>query len=521
MPAARLLLFATAVLLVGGCTSSGSSIDPTGDGGLLPSGDAGTDAGANRLHVRSYLHFVSSDGGVTSLPDRLTEANVEALQLDGGTFSRFPGTVTDAGVAEIAAPEGSKLYVRLGSSYVVTSGRDVDFSTWQAGRPDLWLRSLDGLDGRVTLTSLAPVVDEGLLANSLSVVSPETDFSSSITLSATDAGYTEYSGGATLVGSASANPRLPPGRWIPEFEPSKGDTWWLNQLVEHDGGVEADGGAITYRTVARSAQVPAPAGDGGFDVQAELTEVPQTHALAFEWRRASFGSAAAQVNPNGRFGGTFLQVVPMLSGSQSGTVGNLGLLLEASTSDVAGSTLVERYTYGSPYPPSWQHLVVAVSGTFLTVRPPDSNSGTVSASVATYDRADALAGPLEPRLTPPRNLTVDGADAYSGGTFASASPVVAWTEPTVGSPSHFVLSVFEVGHVANATTFQRTLVARIWVGGSERSLQLPPGVLGSGKRYVLRLTATDSDVPEPLREPNRRPVRWAFAEALSGMFAVP
>ena len=106
-------------------------------------------------------------------------------------------------------------------------------------------------------------------------------------------------------------------------------------------------------------------------------------------------------------------------------------------------------------------------------------------SVSTEAVSELGSTPVRPRVSLPRSFQVDGEAAGTSRVLETATPLVTWVAPVLGTVTGYVLQITRY----STDTDGLTNVARIYMGPDERSVRLPPGLLASGNDYVLRLSA--------------------------------
>ncbi|RKH40275.1 hypothetical protein D7X12_21195, partial [Corallococcus sicarius] len=197
----------------------------------------------------------------------------------------------------------------------------------------------------------------------------------------------------------------------------------------------------------------------------------------------------------------------------AGEVFTLGLP-EGSASD-----FTRPLTYGNPYPSSWGSVGYA-QYPFRVWLPIPAGSGSSFGALGlmfTQERLeDLVAGPVQPRVSPPRSLTLDGVDATTSLQVGSLTPVVAWQAPTLGTPSAYRVTVYAQGAYSPRNR------GYVYVPGALTQVRLPPGLLSPGLMHYLRVTAIDAPSFDLSRRGSTQyllPI--GHADALSGVFTTP
>lgn len=481
--------------------------------------DGGSPAGDTVL-VKSFTRYHTAVG-VAERPNDLSTSTLEVLVPNGVTFTRITGTATDGGVQFAGVPSGP-YYLRSGSTYIVTDERLVDLSTNRLGRADTVFTEQFETPAQVNLVGLAPWAPwqgTSLPGSSLQVVSRQLDLYGGVDIFDVDP-----TGQTSILSTGS-------GVWsgtgpLPVFEADKGDRLYVNQLSPVDAGTLPDGGALAYTTVVRSVEMGAfdftPDGTTALPISGVMQPVPMTE-FPVEWRLPRYTARATEVHPSATPSLPSFYVMPAAHGLQSGWVGYSGELLTLQLPRGSSYDFTRRLTYGNPFPSTWG-MVGSAQYSFRTLQPVPDGSGSqfyVTGSMITYDRLDNLvAGPVEPRVSPPRELRIDGVPASVAREVGSASPVISWLPPTLGSVSAYRVSIYRL---VNDGFPLSSIYRRFYLPGSATQVRLPSGVLEPRGIYFLRVTALDAPSYDVERTPftSIEQLPYAHAEAISSLFTTP
>ncbi|MFP2907319.1 hypothetical protein ACLESD_20190 [Pyxidicoccus sp. 3LFB2] len=483
------------------------------DGGTSDGGTSGTVlvTGSTRFHTAA---------GVAVRPLDMSASPPVVLVPNGSTFTRITGTAVDGGYQFSGVPSGA-YYLKSGSSYVVTDERQVDLSSNRLGRADSEFSDWTTTPVQLNLVGLspwAPWQGTNLPGSSLQVASRQVDLYGGVDILDIDPT------GQTSVVSTGSELWAGTGP-IPVFEADKGDRLYVNQLSPMDAGTLPDGGALAYSTVVRSVEM------GAFDFTADgttplpLTGVMQpvpTAEFPIEWRLPQFTARSTEVHPSATPSIPTFYVMPATHGLQHGWVGYSGELLTLQLPRGASYDFTRRLTYGNPFPSTWG-LVGGATYSFRTLQPIPNGGGSqfyLSGTLATYDRLDNLvAGPVQPRVSPPRGLTIDGVPASTSREVGSASPVLAWQPPTLGTPTAYRVTFYRF----SPEEFFTAIHARLYLPGSATQVRLPPGTLAPGGIYYVRVAALDVPGYDVEREPfgSVEKLPFAHADAISSFFTTP
>jgi hypothetical protein len=438
--------------------------------------------------------FITEHGDIPGPPPP-SSLQIAALVPDGEGFITYPGELAADGTFHVPGVPDGLFYLRVGPSnspqgaYLVTSARKLDLSTLAPGRPDLapttkptpLLLTADGLvpeglNGELIFQSLDGVTS-GLFNKAWMNKSgaPVTD----LPFDGTDTGLA-----------------------LPLIQASKGDVAHVFETRFH-----ALYGGAGYLALTRSLDVGTMEMVDGAPttITGTLHEAPKK-SLSVSWKGTEFVALLAEVNPSSILEKSLMRFDIRANPAGPGLwVGEQGTQALAhgtfSPADVDG-----QLTYGNPFPSSWNEVAV-VSVTYrVPAASPDK--GTYAGGQARVGFAlpvEALgSAPIAPRLRPPGLLTLDGKDIraeLNGGV--SATPVIAWQKPILGTPKGYrvtVVGVLDSGGAGRLATFRT----------KKTSLRLPPGLLEAGQHFALIVTAYDGVDPDGL---------GSTADAMSGLIS--
>lgn len=304
---------------------------------------------------------------------------------------------------------------------------------------------------------------------------------------------------------------------VPLIDTRKGDVVYLTQLEA--SSLSVDGGEdLRLLTLVKSAQLsPITLASGTTKITGVFSAPTQSTSVAIEWRRSAYWAQGPEVTPNYVFDSAYelfsLVAIPYF--------GDEGVYRSAATLLVVGGTwtkgqssdLAFTRTIWNPYPPSWS---LAAYRQYCHFGPVQTAGGTRTIQrggcSVEWDSLDAVNGqPLTPRLSPPRDLRVDGQPAYGALTLTRTSPTVTWTAPTVGSVDWYELLV---QHVYNSG-LDSEWVAYVLTRGT--SLVIPPGVLEPEAYYFFFIVAQNGvDIATPSKTSRSR----KYATGVSGVLRV-
>ncbi|WP_147444357.1 MULTISPECIES: fibronectin type III domain-containing protein [Corallococcus] len=498
------------------------------DGDLLPGcgePDAGTgevDAGTpdTSVLVTADSRFHTSTG-VTVVPQDLSTRDLEILipNPDGVGFERRSGTPVAGGMRFDDIPEG-EFFVRSNHLHYLTRERRFDLGVNRVGRHDAVASSVSYSPAMADLTGLDPWQEyehTGAPGSALQVVSGDVDLAASLDFSwMPPVGSTSYYDPEAFLTGFTGYP-------LPVLDPTKGDRVYVNQLNAVPSGTLPSGGPMAYTTVTSSQHLPAfaftPDGTTAMPLFAALQPTAQ-NAFSMEWRLSEFTRWRADANPTSTLSASWFQVLPVPHGLQDGWVGYQGELLNLNLPRGETGVITRRLSFGNPYPASWGVLGLA-SYSFRSATPVvvGSRNHYPNGTISVIDRLDHLiAGPIQPRISPPQELRIDGLDAYEPRSVGSTQPVVSWQQPVLGTPRAYIVVLTRLTDSFNAQPTKR-----FYVPGNRNHLRLPASALEPGSTYYLRVTADGSPNYEPWRAPYVSSERLPLysADTFSAAFTTP
>lgn len=405
----------------------------------------------------SWLDAYVTGEEIVRVPRDLSTSTVVAHALVDGTWLAAPGAGSKDGVITIEDAPADQIQLQVDDVYWdvdITGQPQVGFRI--GGRPDVVY------PGGVTQLDLSVTgLDPWQTKDELFLFAPGAGF----TVGLAHTGFTVIPDAATSVDSFPANYVD-----LPLVQQSQGDRSWLVQL--------------RYRTTP-SASVQQALGAAEVSMEQVAGEVlPVTVAL-------SDGGAGALAIDTTLDSPALAAAVAPVTDAQA--VSPAFALFARATVDgqVAASPSATLYAYTpvaldapasiqaevpDPFPDSWLRYFYGVS--FLR---PLSAHGADPDGLGGFVGVEANAPvPADTELPELPAVNVDGIDALGAGGVTAATPSIEWTAGDGGS---FVVELFSVIDAANVTFFDRRAVFYT----SNHHIDIPPGLLGSGDLYALRV----------------------------------
>lgn len=444
-----------------------------------PTPDGGADGG--ELRGDFIERFLLRDGTVMVAPQRLTARTITAfVEKADGTFDAFAGAGLDDGTFVVPGVPQGPYTIQVGAVLVHSDTRVIHLGSNSLGRPDVF-QAAPGEGLELSVANLAPWTGDDELQF--------TSWNAGIGYYSTATRSPGFDRNGPDAGDAALDRAFVDFKGEAVVQQDKGDDLYITQLSGRtlDGGtrVRVATRALPVDTTLRVG-IPTPVG-GTF------TTLPLTGST-FDFRAAQFVAPAAQVHPGAEayVARLLVSAHPGPFGRTTHTGGTPDLAIVELLPD-AGDTQV-AVSYGNPYPAPWTPFVSCGALFDVLYRAPLPDGGLASprsevgfVSMAVTGAA-AAAGPLEPLVTPPRALTLDGLDATATQPDVALTPVVAWTAPEKGAVTRTEIDVVQLNVNALGLTTRR-IAGTLRVIGPQTSVRLPPGLLNPNNTYFLRVTA--------------------------------
>lgn len=510
-------------------------------GGACKSSDPGTPGGAGGASA-------SPEGKVagTALDTHLTDlgpataadtGTIEAVFGAAGAVSTVQGAIGADGAFLLAVPAGTSYRWHYVGSEVwqVSSARTLDLGALVAGRPGLQRPTL-ATALAFTVTGLVPWHDG-------SPVDPKKPNGPKLPTDALE--LTSLGGGSYILLSKDLPAETPILRDATDakgtidlqkdpfaslLDGTAGDVAYVTQLVGHQEGT------LSWTALERAVKTKAPdVADGqGAKLSAALEPVDLV-AHELDWQRSKFAALLSDI-PAAATQTADLDVFvePDKTVSSSGWF-FADLLIASSPSmvnDDPDKDVLFTAKLGNPFT-----TMLPVVSAGLTFRVPGllpNSADTKSLTGTITVRVKLDGGALLPTLGPPRNPTVSGFAAVvvppttsgggggGGGTSIAdaakvkpfenvgTSPTLAWDAPTLGKPTHYVVTVRKID-VAGPSS----LAGRVFTRSA--SATLPESMLEKGAPYYARIAAVEDSLWSE-ETPFRHAVESATAETVTPIF---
>jgi hypothetical protein len=430
--------------------------------------------------------FVTEEGRYSALTlDELGQATF--YRVSGETSGEFTISGVPQGPFYLKAVDGAQYFME-GVERNFLLGRNVvgwpDAVDAQSASTALVLDGVDGLD---------PWPAGGALGLFCSNAGASGIFSTpDITLGATSLS------GVSLPYTSLAWPKL--------IEAPRGDSAAILQYVPQTDG---DVTFMSLRKVFRPGPFSMSNGDAT-SLAGSFEDAAQGEPLLISWRGSAFDALASDVYPNAEsVGGTIQAKVNPLSGAIVPAEPALARLFWAP--DMTAEDRDFNVTFGNPFPSGWSVLGEYRFSYKVDVDMPSGTKWVYQANNRSYaPLEDFFEGSIEPRLSPVRDIQINGVNATGMVGSVGETPTVSFSPPAKGKAGYFSIEIYE----PDASNALKAVVFT-----SKMSVVIPPGVIEPGGEYFLVITAIDdafSGPSKPFLLGNRR----VEAEAVSGAFTL-
>lgn len=452
------------IALAAGC-GGGEESPPAG-----PTGPEGPPQSQD-VTVRILDRYINGQEIVDVVPD-LGDLSVAALIPDGsGGFSAIAAEPPVDGVYRIPGVPSGTYYLQRATPALqritITQEREVELIEHHAGRPDVAMAQ-SPMELILDVTGMNPWTDHDYLELSSYGAGAMGELFMSDTVAI----------GATTLQQAAAEelPFAAPAL----IDGSRGDLAWL---VQHAGRTA---GTRQYTSIARTAELPPFTQVDGQPtaLSAALQDAPP-RTLTLDWRRSSFAAIAADIHPSATQSSEDV-IIEVNAAPEGQSLDNFyPTLLSLSDAPPDSSDASLDLIYGNPFPAAWaEQLTVCASYEISLVVPDAVNPEYESTSVCSLASLTGLtAVQIEPSVSPPADLRVNGQPASGDLQGIGEAPVVSWGPPAVGTAERYRVSLrrYDVD--------QGRFVSAAYFYTEGTSVSIPPGLIQAGTVYTLNVLA--------------------------------
>jgi hypothetical protein len=496
-------IFWIALVALGVAGCGDTIVDPPMTGGARRGGVIGPvetiglcDTGGSIMGY-DVTTFVGDDTS-TNVPNDHSASPIEALVQTGDQWKAFPGTRHADGSFEITGVPPGPLVVRSGTHYVITCSRSVSFDVDVPGRPRGGAEPVGPNNIVTNIKSLSSWVDGDLLE----------------LFSANTNGWAMgFNGPAPAAGATSLTGQKIDwsGNELMDF--TKGDILYVSQLSRKMGP-----GAVPYNVITRFTSFKGLKEMDGVDlpVNGEFTTVTSDQSVPVDFRAADFVSNLKGVNPAASVDVSSLTISTQPVAGQAGASGYNADLFMLSLAPGAPNVDLGTLMFGNPFPTSgaWRIRVDANAYSKVTYTAPGATKPVVErARVSVTAPLTSLSEhPLRPVIGPVQFPQVNGQSAFSDLKGVTTTPTLSWGLPGLGRSNYYRVYVKQLDNQGG--TSQSHTIADLTT--TDTKLQLPPGILESGKTYFFVITAHNTS-GDPLSHPFGAFLSDSTADVLTNM----
>lgn len=439
-----------------------------------------------------------TDSGVVMMPNDLTTAMIKATTAS----MVYPGTGMANGTFLVPLVPPDTEYTETGIiGTMTTKARTLTLGFTNLGRVDQAPATMP-----TTVSISATGMDAWTTGDYIEVYSSNADAVTAFT----DADFTAGPmAGATALTATTVDWTATGSGLI---KASKGDSALVEQFHQQTSG------STNYFALTKSFTVSNLEMTDGQPATITGTFAAGTaQSDTFDWKGSQFAAHFAETHADTSAVTTIDEMVQPFAGTHGFTGGGADLLqLTPPTADatigplaytnpvLGGPDVVGVFgVFGS------RHYTLA--GTTASARLPVNIQGVAL-------RATLVAGPVQPIVTPPLMLEADGTDVTTDTTLGSATPMLSWSAPGVGTPTLYRVQFQELtGSTGTPTTI--TPMKNLFT--IDTQLAVPANLLQSGHHYVVKVTARASTANDFSRAPNLFALPYGTADVASGILTVP
>lgn len=409
---------------------------------------------------------------VAQVPEDYSTVSIVALVPNGsGGFTSVQGQGTSNGTFKVPTGPSGFYWLKVGNLYFWTDQTSFDLGYDFQRRADA-VASVGGTSDEFNVTGLQSWTDNDNLTfydyNTNNVYPSLGDASSLVA-------------GATSL--AGLTMQWQPGSYV--HDATKGDQSYLLHLV----GQPFTGG--TFQTL-QQVFVPGAYTEGAVGptvLSGSFTAVPATASVRMKVNASEFIPQASAGGPNPILSVQEFSVGALKDGISAGEFGAPARFVDLVTTNAAGTDFdLGDVAYGNPFPSSWDVLQTASAAFVSTITFPGSlgNFLVWSRISCLSQTLPTAASPISPLVTWVTEPTINGQSLMTTQTAVGTTPTIAWKAPATSSnPSYQVTLIAYAPGDSNVMGVTNLFT-------DQTSFQVPPGLMGSGYYYVLRITASQS-----------------------------
>ncbi|WP_434347091.1 ABC transporter substrate-binding protein [Myxococcus virescens] len=451
----------------------------------------------------SPVTFVAMSGNETKPYDQSATSVVAYLRDSStGAFTAYPGTGSADGTISVPNVPSGRVYLKLGSRYLVSTSRAFDLGSTEWGR-----------DG--TFASLPTPVT--VSATGLSPWQPG-DFLDMYSLNPGAFGYVDsIATGRPLAGATSLsglsfdyahmlNPVL--------LDSGRGDVFSLAQMRW-----QTSANGVPYRAMHKVLDTSMTQVEGQpVTVNGTFTQPVATGTFSVDWRRSAFEAMRTQVNPDAvsTYNEIWMSARPAVLSSALASISGPPLLVKLNPDTQRTDIVTGSMTYNNPLPATWQKVALAAAGFTKSYALGTATPYTMSVDIRVDQEASAFtAAPVEPLVGPVQAPLVNTRGAFQNLTGVGTDASLRWSKPLVGTATNYVVNIYRLGTSNGSTTATRVAMLHTDL----QSVYLPPDVLRAGGTYFAEIQSWYQPGSSLATSPFKRSLPRGRASVLTGMFS--
>lgn len=267
---------------------------------------------------------------------------------------------------------------------------------------------------------------------------------------------------------------------------------------------ERPSGPLTAATIVKAGAAEFPAAPGA-PVPITLTDPPERQ-LDLRVEHAGFLRQLGLTAPSGTSTNVYFDLMLLTSADPTGAVQGrpeVALRLSGRVSETEGPS-ASGIRYGDPHPAGWARRYELRYSASHPCSGQASGSTCGGSLVARGPLSELAAGTVQPRVSRPQGLQLDGKDATAPDTEVGPDPTLRWQAPTSGPVSAYLLSLIRLVTDPDGST--REEAAGLFIT-PRTELTLLPGVLQPGGRYLFKLRALSGLDLDATTAPRRASLR--------------
>jgi hypothetical protein len=398
--------------------------------------------------------FRGADGmELAVVPVDLSTMAIGAAVFGGGTWRMVAGVGRADGTLRIDDVPDGVTWFEHATSFDPLAGKTIAILSRRLGRPDQ-VSAGDATTLAIDAAGLVPWVDGDdvlLLAPSVGVV---------------DRVSIDPAAALPAPGATALHTTIH-GAHVPLLE--SGDALELDQLAR----VSTPGGAALTTIAGRLVAPPTTIADGDAATLTGLSFAPvaQDQSRRVVFPMPSWAVFAAEVSARAQISAGTVRIAAFPDWIAYGVTA-AGGAPELATLVVPPGSFGEDETihFGDPLDPRWDRFVRA--DLVFT-------AGAIRGSIGRETSLPAIAdgASLEPLVSPPLQVRIDGVPADRDLAGVGVTPTLSWDAPTLGAPDDYVMTILAgTTPIATITTI-------------DPQLTIPAGLLTSGTPVVFVITA--------------------------------